>query len=186
MSLPLNHLPYFQQRIYLNGGNFIKFLKTLVSWSKFLRIFTINGICSNFHFLELKLLFSVLIKNWQVHTVLTVNDVSGKDPLERLPKVSLEGSEGSFQGIFHLHCKPIPVMKTGNSLCTFPSREKPVSITWEPCNDNRFFPVWEKYTGKSLFWPCTGPVRDCSVGYHWRSIVYIGFFMKEHKIYNSV
>ena len=66
-------------------------------------------------------------------------------------------------GIFSLHSKPIPVMKTGFSLCTFPNREKPVSITWEPCNENRFFPVWEKYTGKTLYWPCTGPVMDCSV-----------------------
>jgi hypothetical protein len=54
-------------------------------------------------------------------------------------------------------------MKTGFSLCTFSHREKPVFITWEPCNENRFFPVWEKYTGKSPFWPFTGPVRDCSV-----------------------
>ena len=61
-----------------------------------------------------------------------------------------------------LHCKPIPVMKTGFSLCTFPNREKPVFITGIPANVNRFFPVWEKYTGKTLFWPCTGPVRDCS------------------------
>ena len=34
-----------------------------------------------------------------------------------------------------IHCKPIPVMKTGFSLCTFSHREK--------------------YTGKTLFWPCT-------------------------------
>ena len=61
------------------------------------------------------------------------------------------------------HCKPIPVMKTGFSLCTFSHREKPVSISWDPCNENRFFPVGKKYTGKSLFWPCTDPVRDCSV-----------------------
>jgi hypothetical protein len=60
------------------------------------------------------------------------------------------------------HCKPIPVMKTGFSLCTFSHREKPVSISWDPCNENRFFPVGKKYTGKSLFWPCTDPVRDCS------------------------
>ena len=26
-----------------------------------------------------------------------------------------------------------------------------------------FFPVRIYYTGKTLFWPCTGPVRDCSV-----------------------
>ena len=54
-------------------------------------------------------------------------------------------------------------MKTGFSLCTFSHREKPVSISWDPCNDNRFFPVGKKYTRKSLFWPCTDPVRDCSV-----------------------
>ena len=28
-----------------------------------------------------------------------------------------------------MHCKPIPVMKTGFSLCTFSNREKPVLIT---------------------------------------------------------
>ena len=61
------------------------------------------------------------------------------------------------------HCKPIPVMKTGFSLCSISNREKPVFITWEPCNENRIFPVWKYYTGKTLFWPCTGPVRDCSV-----------------------
>ena len=49
--------------------------------------------------------------------------------------------------------KPIPVTKTGLSLCTFPNRENPVFITGIPANVNRFFPVWEKYTGKSLFWP---------------------------------
>ena len=53
-------------------------------------------------------------------------------------------------------------MKTGFSLCSFSHRERPVFITWEPCNENRFFPVRKNYTGKSLFWPCTGPVRDCS------------------------
>ena len=37
------------------------------------------------------------------------------------------------------------------------------SFTGIPANENRFFPVCEKYTGKTLFWPCTGPVRDCSV-----------------------
>ena len=34
--------------------------------------------------------------------------------------------------------------------------------TGVPCNENRFFPVRIYYTGKTLFWPCTGPVRDCS------------------------
>ena len=73
------------------------------------------------------------------------------------------------KNLFSLQGTPVliagsPVFITGISLCTFPRREKPVLITWEPCNENRFFPVWEKYTGKILFWPCTGPVRDCSVG----------------------
>jgi hypothetical protein len=54
-------------------------------------------------------------------------------------------------------------MKTGISLCSISNREKPVFINWEPCNENRLFPVWKYYTGKTLFWPCTGPVRDCSV-----------------------
>ena len=63
----------------------------------------------------------------------------------------------------YLHCKPTPVMKTGFSLCSISSREKPVFINLEPCNENRFFPVWKYYTGKTLFWHCTGPVRDCSV-----------------------
>ena len=46
----------------------------------------------------------------------------------------------------------------------FPHRENPVFISWDPCNEKRIFPVWKYYTGKTLFWPCTGPVvRDCSV-----------------------
>ena len=65
----------------------------------------------------------------------------------------------------NLHCNPVQGQyraRTGFSLCTFSHREKPVFITWEPCNETRVFPAWEKYTGKTLFWPCTGPVRDCS------------------------
>ena len=62
-----------------------------------------------------------------------------------------------------LHCKPIPVMRTGFSLCSISNREKPVFITGIPANENWIFPVWKYYTGKTLSWPCTGPVRDCSV-----------------------
>ena len=47
-------------------------------------------------------------------------------------------------------------MKTGFSLCRISHREKPVFITWEPCNENRFFTAWKYYTGKTLYWPCTG------------------------------
>ena len=54
-------------------------------------------------------------------------------------------------------------MRTGFSLCSISIREKPAFITGFPANENRFFPVWKYYTGKTLFWPCTGPVRDCSV-----------------------
>jgi hypothetical protein len=54
---------------------------------------------------------------------------------------------------------PIPVMKTGFSLCSFA-----VFISGIPANETRIFPVSENYTGKTLFWPCTGPVQDCSAG----------------------
>ena len=53
---------------------------------------------------------------------------------------------------------PSPVMRTGFSLCSISIRVKPVFITGFPANENRFFPVWKYYTGKTLFWPCTGPV----------------------------
>ena len=50
------------------------------------------------------------------------------------------------------HCKPIPVMKTGFSLCT-------LSLQGKTCNENRFFPVKKAYTGKTLFslqgWVCS-------------------------------
>ena len=29
-------------------------------------------------------------------------------------------------------------------------------------NENRFIPCVENFTWKTLFWPCTGPVQDCS------------------------
>ena len=48
------------------------------------------------------------------------------------------------------------------SLCSISNKEKPVFINWEPCNEKRFLPVRKYYTGKTLFWPCTGPVMDCS------------------------
>ena len=41
---------------------------------------------------------------------------------------------------FVSHCKPIPLMKTGFSLCSISIREKPVFITGIPANENRFFP----------------------------------------------
>ena len=37
------------------------------------------------------------------------------------------------------------------------------TLRTHPCNENRVFPVWKYYTGTTLFWSCTGPVRDCSV-----------------------
>ena len=70
------------------------------------------------------------------------------------------------------YCKLIPVMRTGLSLCSISNREKPVFITGIPANKNRIFPVWKYYTGKTLFWPCTGPVRDCSVPIYANCIVF--------------
>jgi hypothetical protein len=35
-------------------------------------------------------------------------------------------------------------MKTGFSLYSISHREKPVFISWDPCNENRFFPVGKK------------------------------------------
>ena len=61
-----------------------------------------------------------------------------------------------------MHCKPIPVMKTGFSLWSFSHREKPVFIAGISCNTKRFFPVLKNFTGKTLFSPCNDPVRDCS------------------------
>ena len=61
-----------------------------------------------------------------------------------------------------VHCKPIPAMITGFSLCSISNRKKPVFITGIPANENKFFPVWENYTGKTLFWPCTG--LQCTKG----------------------
>jgi hypothetical protein len=44
----------------------------------------------------------------------------------------------TIQWIGHIHCKPIPVMTTGFSLCTFPCvgkvhREIPVLVLYWPC-----------------------------------------------------
>jgi hypothetical protein len=33
----------------------------------------------------------------------------------------------------------------------FPHREKPVYISWDPCNENRFFPVGKSTQGKPCF-----------------------------------
>ena len=72
---------------------------------------------------------------------------------------------------------PIPLMKTVFSLCSISIREKPVFITWEPCNENRFFLVWKYYTGKTLFWPCKG--LQCVVGAIFLSICQKIFLSKQ-------
>ena len=53
-----------------------------------------------------------------------------------------------------VHCKPIPVMKTGFSLCSFSHREKPVFITGIPANENSFSLCGNTTQGK----PCSDPV----------------------------
>ena len=75
-----------------------------------------------------------------------------------------------------MHCKPIPCNENRVFPVKFSHREIPVMKTGVPamrtgvpCNENRFFPVWKTSQGKpcsgpvlALYWPCTGPVRDCS------------------------
>jgi hypothetical protein len=43
--------------------------------------------------------------------------------------------------------------------------EKPIFIAGIPCNENRFFPMWENFSEKTLFQSCNDPVRDYSLGY---------------------
>ena len=85
--------------------------------------------------------------------------------VEEIHKMTTIFNQKDNLGRFWVHCKPIPVMKTGFSLCSISNRENPVFITGIPATENRFFPVWKYYTGKTLFWPSTGPVRDCSVAW---------------------
>ena len=42
-------------------------------------------------------------------------------------------------------------MRTGFSLCSISNREKPVFISWDPCNENRIFPVGNTTQGN----PCS-------------------------------
>ena len=70
---------------------------------------------SSFHrkiFLNIKFMNNQFIltetkfKETNIHTLWTVNDFPGKDPLERslgkIPEMSFQGYEGSFQDMFHL------------------------------------------------------------------------------------
>ena len=70
--------------------------------------------------------------------------------VHRKHRPTLQSLTGKYRGLQENNCNENrdPVMRTG-----------------VPCNENRFFPVRIYYTGKTLFWPCTGPVRDCSVCY---------------------
>ena len=61
-----------------------------------------------------------------------------------------------------VHCNPVQGQyraRTGFSLCSFPHREKPVFISWDPCNENRVFSVRKTTQGKTLFslqgWVCS-------------------------------
>ena len=88
------------------------------------------------------------------------------------------GPEHGFPCVVNSHMEK-PVFITGNpcsiagnlySLQGFPcenqytgrSLQSLQGMGLQCCNENRFFPVWEKYTGKTMFWPCTGTVRNCS------------------------
>ena len=80
------------------------------------------------------------------------------------------------------HSKPNPVLKTGFYLCSISSWEKPVVITGIPANEKRFFPVWKYYTGNYLFWPCTGPVKDCSI---FKKIQHLSIISKDMQSQNE-
>ena len=63
---------------------------------------------------------------------------------------------------FYIHHTAFPYRAStgpeqGFPCVLFPHREKPVFITRIPANENRIFPAWKYYTGKTLLWPCTGP-----------------------------
>ena len=65
------------------------------------------------------------------------------------------------------------------------------TLQTHPCNENRvfpvyFFPVWEKYTGKSLFWPChafPSSIYSCSIDYFLEhEICHLGCLGRNKKI----
>ena len=69
----------------------------------------------NLLLVQKRLFFSVLSIWNKLRQILltprTVNDVPGKDSLEKTPEGGLQGSEGSFQGIFHLE-RPLTPLQT--------------------------------------------------------------------------
>ena len=54
-----------------------------------------------------------------------------------------------------IHCNPLQGQyraRTGISLCSISTqREKPVFSSWDPCNENRIFPVGNTTQGKPCF-----------------------------------
>ena len=67
---------------------------------------------------------------------------------ETMPNIKLT----KFFKLGAIRCKPIPVMKTGFSLCM-------LSLQGKTCFHYKFFPVKKAYTGKTLFslqgWVCS-------------------------------
>ena len=68
-----------------------------------------------------------------------------------------------FEQIVLVHCNPVQGQyrastyrastgpEQGFPCVLFPHREKPVYISWDPCNENRFFPVGKSTQGKPCF-----------------------------------
>ena len=63
----INIFAFLSTKNLFKATKFDQISKDIGQLIKILRIPTIDGICSNFHFLQLKLLFEVLIKSWEVH-----------------------------------------------------------------------------------------------------------------------
>jgi hypothetical protein len=66
----------------------------------------------------------------------------------------------------------LPVMKSGFSLCT-------CSLQGKTCNENRFFPVKNMYTGKTLFslqgWVCSVGLKKANESDQAQTGFYVGF-----------
>ena len=66
----------------------------------------------------------------------------------------------------------LPVMKSGFSLCM-------CSLQGKTCNENRFFPVKNMYTGKTLFslqgWVCSVGLKKANESDQAQTGFYVGF-----------
>ena len=71
-----------------------------------------------------------------------------QDILARRQFVSRDVQQGDYTAIpYRVSTGP----EQGFPCVVFPHREKPVVSSWDPCNENRFFPVGNTTQGKRCF-----------------------------------